>query len=337
MKVVNTITGIIALFILFSLSCDENPFGEHIEDNKECPPINIVPTPPYNSPIWHPSGKFIGFNYTPLDSIIYPYGEECYGIQHFKYDSTGFWLVNIDGKYKRRILKYQLQTPAWNSNGEWIAFVLDGNIYKMPFDILEEKFDTTQLQQLTFEGRNFFPSWSPDGEWIAFDSNKDSPNGGYRIWCMNNVGNNRNILVEGRMPSWAQNGKCVYYIGMHNEIFKVNPENFNETIQITTINEKDIYKSDNRYPISNNKSDIIAFWSNSNLWLVDTTAVNLEKITEKNIDVDFGIPFSWAPNSIQIVFTEYYSNDWSYENGTIWVIDVNDLSEYQLTFNVKGR
>ncbi|MBU2508269.1 MAG: DPP IV N-terminal domain-containing protein [Bacteroidetes bacterium] len=102
------------------------------------------------------------------------------GRQHFNYDSTGFWLINIDGTNQQRVLPFNLQTPVWSPDGKWIAFVSGAQIYKMPFS--NGVFDTTHVLQLTTNGSNYFPSWSPDGEWIAFDSNVDSPNGMNFIW-----------------------------------------------------------------------------------------------------------------------------------------------------------
>ena len=85
----NLANKIVALFlillIVFSFSCENN-------DEKDGGiSIEIVPESPYNSPIWHPDGQFIGFNHTPLKQIIYPDGNESLDYQQvFDYDSTGF-------------------------------------------------------------------------------------------------------------------------------------------------------------------------------------------------------------------------------------------------------
>jgi hypothetical protein len=173
---------------LFLLSCNNNnPMDGHLSP---CPAV--VPASPYNSPIWHPSGNFIGFNYTPLKRITFPYGEHCTAVYEFDLNLSGFWLIDSTGTNQRRIFPYRLQTPAWSPDGQWIAFVSNAQIYKMKFT--GTTFDTTSLTQLTFEGRNFFPAWSPDGEWIVYDSNSESPNGMNFMWKMKANGLQKNGL-----------------------------------------------------------------------------------------------------------------------------------------------
>ena len=179
---------IIPFLFLFFLSCDVN---NNDDDNPPpCPPIQIDAPSPYDSPSWHPSGDFIGFNYTPLHKTTYSYGEHCQGVYEWDSEMSGFWLINSDGTNMRRIFTYKLQTPVWSPDGKWIAFVIpvgdERHIFKMQFN--GTTFDTTTLVQLTTEGRNFFPDWSPDGQWIAYDSNTDSPNGMQFIWKMKSDG-----------------------------------------------------------------------------------------------------------------------------------------------------
>ncbi|MDI6779063.1 MAG: hypothetical protein QME25_02530, partial [Bacteroidota bacterium] len=179
-----------------------------------CPPIEIVPPSPYDSPIWHPSGDFIGFNHTPLRKIHYPYGEHCQGEYEFASDSTGFWLINPDGTNKRRIFPYRLHSPAWSPDGEWIAFMIpigsEAHIFKMRFT--GTTFDTTTVTQLTFEGRNFFPAWSPDGLWIAYDRSFADASGPGGIWIMKSDGESRRFITSGRMPVWHPQGSILWAV-----------------------------------------------------------------------------------------------------------------------------
>lgn len=324
------VTNVLLIVVSIFLACSDNV----VENGKNlCPPIDIVAQPPYNNPIWYPSGKFIGFNYTPLDSITYPYGKNCIGVQHFNYDSTGFWLVNTDGTNMRRIFPYQLFLAAWSPDGKWIAFVNNARIYKMPFIVEEERFDTTQIEQLTFEGKNFFPAWSPDGKWIAFDSNKDHASGGYRIWKMEINGLNKSLILDGRMPIWTKDSKSLFYVGLYSEIFKVHLNNPSNIIQVTHLNETNNYQTDNRNPKLSFASSQIAFWSNSNIWSIDTTGADLKQITTRGVDADFGLPFDWSPDDEKIVYTQYNDSNWNYDNGVLWIINTNTGTEFQLTFN----
>lgn len=329
----------ILLIITFAISCSENP-----SENNDCPRIDvgIVAQPSYSNPIWHPGGNFIGFNHTPLDSITYPNGMECRGLQHFNYDSSGFWLVNTDGTNMRKILPYQLFLAKWSPDGRCIAFVNNAHIYKMPFIINEEKFDTTQIEQLTFEGKNFLPVWSPDGKWIAFDSNSDSPNGMYFIWKMRNDGTQKIRISyepdigEIRMPNWSPDGEHIIhqrYIGVGApEIYEMDSNGSNSK-RLTFNQDTDSYPA---YSLRNN---IIAYITqfggrSPQIWLINTTGDDLRQLTANNVDVDFGLPFSWSPDGEKIVYTQYNANDWSYDNGVLWIINVSNSAEYQLTFNI---
>ena len=212
---------------------------------------------------------------------------------------------------------------------------MDSQIYKMPFNVNEEKFDSTQMVQLTFKDRNFYPSWSPDGKWVTYDSNSDSPVGGYRIWRMKTNGDSKFLVVDGRMPFWSNDLKWVFYIGMHSEIFKVNIYDTTKVIQITHLNESNIYATDNRYPRLSPYLPSIAFISSNNtgepsqLWTMELSNNSYKKLTNSGV----GDIFSWAPSGDKIVYTNYNSRKWNYENGVLWIIDTNTGSEYQLTFN----
>lgn len=330
----------LVVFVFMISGCnDNNPTG----NNPPCGGIEpgIVPAPPYDSPIWHPSGDFIGFNHTSLKSIDYPNGIDCWGVQNFVGDSAGFWIINPDGTNMRRIFPYKLPNPAWSPNGEWIAFNLPiGNevhIFKMKFT--GTGFDTTSLIQLTTEGRNFLPAWNPDGQWIAFDSNDDSPNGMQFIWKMKADGSNKERITydpssgEIRMPNWSPGGdKIVHqrYIGIGSpEIFSMDNSG-NNPIRLTYDNLFD------RHPKYSSDGTKIAFGSNGNIWIMDSVGNNKQQLTTSGVDVSFGLPFSWSPDGSKIVYTDYRSDDWGYNNGTLWILNINSWEKRQLTFNINS-
>ena len=321
------------IIIIFAASCDVN--NDDYDKLPPCPPNDIVATPPYDSPCWHPSGNFIGFNHTPLLKITYPYGEYCQGVYEWDPHQSGFWLINPDGSNMRRIFPYKLLNPVWSPDGEWIAFVLplgdERHICKMRFT--GETFDTTTLVQLTAEGRNFLPSWSPDGQWIAYDSNTDSPNGMNFIWKMKSDGTQKTRIAyeptkgEIRMPSWSKDGnKIVHtrYIGVGEpEVFVMDSSGSN-VIRLTN-NTKD-----DRYPHYAFEKNIV-YWSNGNLWIMDSLGTNSKQLISERV----GYIFTVSQDGNKIVYTKYEPNNWTYENGTLWIIDLISGEKRQLTFNQK--
>ncbi len=46
----------------------------------------------------------------------------------------------------------------------------------------------------------------------------------------------------------------------------------------------------------------------------------------------FGLPFSWSPDGPYCVYG-LSSDDWGYDNGTLWILDINTGEKRQLTFN----
>lgn len=330
---INQVLSLLFIIILL-FSCSDNPVDSGGSGGID---PGIVFNPPYNSPIWYPSGKFIGFNHTPLIRIRI---DSSYYRQYFKSDSSGFWLINPDGTNMRRIFPYTLQGPAaWSPDGQWIAFVLGEQIYKMKFS--GTTFDTTTIVQLTTEGRNFFPAWSPDGKWIAYDSDNDSPNGMKFLWKMKIDGTEKTRIAyeptkgEIRVPSWNKDGDKIVHI-------RYSPNYFSSEIYTMDIEGKKLNRltyNENRdtYPQYTPDGKEIAFISNSNLWLMDSTGGNLRQLTTLGVDTDSGPPFSWSPDGTNIVYTVYRPNDWTYDNGTLWILNINSCEKKQLTFNQKPK
>ncbi|MDP1677344.1 MAG: DPP IV N-terminal domain-containing protein [Bacteroidota bacterium] len=329
-------SSLIAIFLI-GLSCDkDNPSDGGKSPCGGIDPL-IIPESPYSNPIWHPSGKFIGFNHTPLVNITYPYGEGCWGEQHFSYDSTGFWLIDSDGTNMHRIFPHTLQNPVWSPDGEWIAYVSGAQIFKMKFT--GTTFDTATIVQLTNGGRNFFPAWSPDGEWIAYNRSICEGPSTCGIWMMSASGQNQRFLAAyGNYPDWHRYATKVLYrtraitrtgqpIGDSLWQFDISTNSRGLLTVLSGIN------LDNRYPKYSPNGTKIAFWSSGNLWIMDSTGSNLLQLTTTGVDVDFGLPFSWSPVGDKIIYTRYQSTDWTMKNGVLWTIDVNSKIEKQFTFN----
>lgn len=317
----------IGLFIVVLLlfSC------EHEKSKNNCPQFENVPTSPYSDPIWHPSGKIIGFNHIPIKEIHYSYGYDCPLQANYVYetDSIGFWLINADGTNQHRILPYTLLCPNWSPDGKWIAFSSGAQICIMPFD--GQQFDTTAIVQLTNKGINVFPAWSPDGKRIAY-RNSDCgtattppPPNSCGIIVMDVNGDNKQYINEGDMPFWNyQNNDTLFfafsgYDLTNNVLFEI----YDFTGYLLNV-----------APRFRPGSNLIAFvgsypvndpWT---IFTVNSDGTQFKKLTEGPI-----YDFSWSPDGEKIVYTQFNWSRVSETDGIIWIMDADGTNKKQLTKN----
>jgi len=107
---------------------------------------------------------------------------------------SNLWLAQSQSPDKGRHAANSVQTapltrgtssfdsPAISPDGRWIAYVSEGNIYKITMQ------GGTPTQLTSSNATDFSPAWSPDGKQIAFGSNEG---GTYRVWIIDAEGANR--------------------------------------------------------------------------------------------------------------------------------------------------
>ena len=137
---------------------------------------------------------------------------------------------------------------------------------------------------------------------------------------------------EIRNPSWSLENKIFHYRFSPNfnssEIY-VMDHSGNDTIRLTFNNYTD------RYP-KYSTQNILAFFSNtdsgepSQLWILELSNSRYKKLTTRGIADEI---FSWSPDGDKIVYTQHNYSKWNYNNGVLWVIDINTGTEKQLTYN----
>lgn len=311
--------------ILFTLSIVSMVVLQACNDEPICIRHHVDPAPPYFNPVWHPSGEIIGFNHRAIKAIRPMGGNACPGDTEYYYhgNSAGFYIINKDGTGKKRLLPYFLKSPAWSPDGDYIAFVSGAQIFKMPFD--GEKFDTTAMEQLTFEGSNFFPSWSPDGEWIACSNTVGDTIG---VWIIPTSGEPlKRYFSYGGKPVWSKNEMKVYYgnSGIWRKGYISDEESLLYSDEIHRINSIKIDYTDNYIGFLLN-GDKENGDNRMKIYLLNIANGEVEKLTEENID-----GLSWSPDGDIVYLNFDYTID--EEKGTLWIIDPQTKAKRQLTFN----
>jgi dipeptidyl aminopeptidase/acylaminoacyl peptidase len=149
------------------------------------------------------------------------------------------------------------------------------------------------------------------------------------IWKMKSDGTQKTRLAydptkgEIRMPSWSRDGnKIVHirYIGVGApEVFLMDLNGYSPN-RLTNNNQ------DDRYPqhVFEKK---IAYWSAGYLLIMDSSGVDQIKVSDQQIDYLFSI----SPCENKVVYEKYAANDWTYENGTLWIINLVTEIKTQLT------
>jgi len=261
-------------------------------------------------PAWSPDGETIAYVHA---------GREP--------GSSGLYLIDADGSNKRQIFtSASIHTPTWSPDGKWIAFSHNAQIYKLHVG-------DGELEQLTFEGRNFHPAWSPDGEWItyrrsyAYPEKKDVQG----IWKIQSDAANKKQLFRGNVgaPTWdIDENKVVFFRGVLNTSGQVIGDSLwvydAEKEMLSTI----FFKSGkNRFPRYSPDGGSIALSSRKpkgvyNIWLINSDGTDAKQLTSTS-----GYTCDWSPDGEWIVFADTRN-----ESGRLWVMRKDGTDKQQITF-----
>lgn len=187
-------------------------------------------------PVWSPSGEWIAFvsDLNNTDSATVYKSTDIYLMDaegnHLRQltdgnanDHSPAWLddthlvfvSNRDGVSELYLLNTEFAEvhrlyveggyPSVSPDGEWIAFVRDGDIYRVNIDGFDERL-LLDDPAIDFS----YPAWSPDGHTIAVSS-FDGERGG--IYLVDAEGGAPERLNEhGSQPAWSPDGQTIVFM-----------------------------------------------------------------------------------------------------------------------------
>lgn len=327
MKIARIVSPVFCACLFFG-GC-QNFVQETGDEISNCHSFGFWSPVPYGSPAWHPSGDFIGFNHRPLEEIEVALDGPCTtDVRYvYDYDSAGFWLMDPSGENMRRIFESYLSNLDWSPDGNWVAFesgLFGDNIYKMRFT--GDGFDSISVTQLTFGEWFFVPAWSPDGNKVAFRKTRGDSAG---IWIALADGSGmKEYFGWGGAPGWLPSGKKLAYINRGIWIESLDHSSKTQIYLDTT----DSFFSLKVSPSDSNIAFTMQKGSTGlvNLWLIDPKGTDLRQLTTDGILYN---SISWSPDGKSIVYVNHRHTDISYDNGTIWVVDVATGKHRKLTWN----
>jgi Tol biopolymer transport system component len=187
-------------------------------------PKNLTTSPDdEGSPTWSPDGRQIAF------VRGFPAGEgQVYG-------KTKIFVMDADGGDQAQLLPGRTSresTPDWSPDGEWIAFLSDGDIY------VTQVGDIDQWRQLTDDPvDDLYPTWSPDGTEIAFYRYESQY--ATELYKVDSDGSNETRLRDSAYPyglTWSPDGKHVAYLA-EGGLYVVNADGSNPTLVVADRSE----------------------------------------------------------------------------------------------------
>lgn len=212
----------------------------------------------------------------------------------------GIWTVTPTGGGLKRLTSAQglPMNPSWSPDGRWIAYVQNGELWKM-------RADGSAKQRLARGlsadiGTNV--SWSPNGAKLVFDRNRD-------LWTVNANGLNLTRITKTptfeMAPSWKPTGGMIAFEFM-------NPNN--ATFELRLIRPNGV----NQTPIPNTKFGAEPDWAPGGNRLVYSNQGDLFTINPNGSGQQpfvntsgqrLAVDAAWSPDGKQIAYALLVNED----------------------------
>jgi TolB protein len=325
---------VIFLTILSTTCTNDNPVENDNSQGHGGPDTQVL-SAYFDSPAWHPGGKWIAASHT--DSI------DTNGDSLRDRLFSGIWLVHAESGETRPLIA-GFDSPDWSPDGTRLVMERGGQIFTIRMESLElARIDSSSLAQLTTEGRNFYPAWSADGEWIAYDNTdcgssfEPPPSNSCGVLIMNLKNKSRRFVsLYSRMPSWHPFEQKILLV---NRAVLQTGDVLGDSIWVYDLAEKKnnflVFLSglnyDNRHPKYSPDGTTIAFYSQPQerppaLWLMNSDGSNPRKMSP-----DHARSFDWSPDGAKLVFVYLDIYEPVEGNGQLWVINSDGSGLRQLT------
>ena len=272
-------------------------------------------------PRWGPEGERILY----YDHGLVRYDPETNRSEQDQ-SQRGLWTMRPDGTDRRQVLAGESLYGDWSPGGDSLVFEAGGQIYKAAFT--GGVVDTDSIVRLSPPGRRcFFPDWSSNGKRVAYDNTNcgtaanPTPDS-CGIYVMTNEGTRRKRVSRGRYPEWSPSGEHLVYVGLHEEIFRLDLREERQS-RLTSLNQEDPDAADVLYPGFSPDGDKIVVEINSQVWVMNADGSDKKHLTEK-----VGQEPDWSPDGNRIVYIG--------PEHTIWVMDADGTDKQQLTTRSEG-
>jgi Tol biopolymer transport system component len=236
--------------------------------------------------------------------------------------------------------------PSWSPEGQWIAFAMDGSIWKARVG------DSTAYEVIYAKEYLSSPEWSPDGKWIAYTADDDGRSINLRLL---NVETGKSTALttgsfENLEPAWSPDGKRLAYVSTEPNgwfnifVMDINNGEKGKVTPITTdhrFGRARLYFSDNDIHISPTWSPDgkeLIFISDRDIPLgsggiwrtpVETDVMNSgkAKLIHKEETLYRTRP-QWSPDGKRIVYSSYLGGQYN----NLFVLPAAGGEPYKMTF-----